>query len=453
MNTKLTSHKKMAARLEQAKTIIQTLRSNKGSTDSQLDDLEEIINEVMEAELAEERVSLAKKVEERTAELSLANAELARAARLKDEFLAHMSYELRTPLNAIFSMSELLIDGIYGEINENQLKAVGHIENGGRHLLSLINDILDLSKIEAGNMKLEPENIIIEDVCHSCIQMVKQIAIKKQVKVLFSSDENVKTLFADERAVKQILVNLLDNAIKFTSSKGKVTLELLGDEINHVVNINVIDTGIGIPKHELDNIFKPFVSIYSSFSRQHEGTGLGLAFVYKLVELHGASIRAKSEVGKGSTFTVSLPWQDRSKVLAQSEDDYIITQKVRHAGAVVLVAEDNETNIIAIQRGLTQYGYKVIVARDGIEAIERAHETLPAIILMDIQMPGMDGLEATKQIRADTDEQLAKTPIIAMTALAMPSDKERFFDAGTNAYFSKPVKIKQLVEEIERQLL
>jgi PAS domain S-box-containing protein len=188
--------------------------------------------------LEKERASLAQRVKERTAELSLANAELARAARLKDEFLANMSHELRTPLTAILSMSDLLNEGIYGKINEEQLKAVGHIEAGGRHLLSLINDILDLSKIEAGKMKLETEVVIIDSVCRSCIQMVKQIAIKKQVSVLFTSDDNVKTLLADERALKQILVNLLYNAVKFTPHKGKVTLELLSDEKNRVVNIS-----------------------------------------------------------------------------------------------------------------------------------------------------------------------------------------------------------------------
>jgi len=408
--------------------------------------------------LEDERASLAQRVKERTAELSLANAELARAARLKDEFLANMSHELRTPLNAILNMSELLTDGIYGEMNEEQLKATGHIRKGGSHLLSLINDILDLSKIAAGKMKLAPEAIIIDGVCRSCIQMVKEIGMKKRVSVRFASDENVKTIFADERAVKQILVNLLYNAVKFTPHKGKVTLELQGDEINRVVNMNVIDTGIGIPEHELDNLFKPFVQIDSRLNRHHEGTGLGLALVYKLAELHGGSVRVKSEVGKGSTFMVSLPWQESDKILSLREDDYVTTKKDikdikdRHAGAVVLMAEDNETNIVAVQSGLTRYGYNVIVTRDGREAIDRAQEIKPAIILMDIQMPGMDGLEATKQIRADTDEQLAKIPIIALTALAMPGDQERCLDAGANVYLSKPVNIKRLVEEIETQL-
>ncbi len=229
-----------------------------------------------------------------------------------------------------------------------------------------------------------------------------------------------------------------------------------GDEINRVANIKVIDTGIGIPEHEWENLFKPFMQIDSSLNRHHEGTGLGLSLVYKLVELHGGSVSIKSEVGKGSTFTVSLPWQESDKVPIISEDDYTTPVKkdikVRNKGAVVLVAEDNEANIVIVESGLTAYGYKVIITRDGGEAIERAHETLPAIILMDIQMPGMDGFEATKQIRADANKQLAKTPIIALTALAMPGDKERCLAAGANVYLSKPVNIKRLVAEIERLL-
>jgi CheY-like chemotaxis protein len=254
------------------------------------------------------------------------------------------------------------------------------------------------------------------------------------------------------------LVNLLNNAVKFTPPpKGKVTLELFGDKINRVANINVIDTGIGIEEHELDNLFKPFTQIDGSLNRQHEGTGLGLALVYKLTELHGGSVNVKSEIGNGSTFTVSLLWQGNSKANVISDDDHVTIVrkdlKVHNKGAVVLVAEDNETNIITVQDGLTAYGYKVITTRDGIEVIERAHEIKPAIILMDIQMQGMDGLEATRQIRADTDEQLAKIPIIALTAIAMPGDKERCLDAGANVYLSKPVNNKRLVGEIEKLLM
>jgi signal transduction histidine kinase/ActR/RegA family two-component response regulator len=397
---------------------------------------------------------LGQRVSERAAALSYANAELARAARLKDEFLANMSHELRTPLNAILTMSEFLHDGLYGEINEEQLKAVKHIEEGGSHLLSLINNILDLSKIEAGKIKLQVETVIVEDVCHSCIQKIKEMAIKKHVAILFASDDNMKTISADERALKQILLNLINNAVKFTPAKGKITLSLQGDEINRVAHFHIIDTGIGIPEDEMKYLFKPFVQLDGGLSRRHEGTGLGLILVYKFTELHGGSVHVESEAGKGSKFTVSLAWQVPSEeVYLRYDEPPTVTKKditVHHASALVLLAEDNETNIVTFQSGLTEYGYKVIVARNGVEALECLQETSPAVILMDIQMPGMDGLEATKQIRAN--KELAKIPIIALTALVMPGDKERCFDAGANAYLSKPVNIKRLVEEIEKQL-
>jgi len=350
-----------------------------------------------------------------------------------------------------------LSDELYGKTNEKQLKAAIYIEKSGHHLLSLITDILDLSKIEAGKMKLKPENLIIEDVCRTCVQMVEKTALQKSVSVRFDSDRKVKTLFADKPAVKQILVNLLNNAVKFTPRNGQVSLELQGDEISRSANIRVMDSGIGIPEQEWDNLFKPFVQIDGGLSRQHDGTGLGLALVYRLVELHGGSVRVESEIGKGSTFTVSLPWQENDKAPTILDDDDTTTAvnkdiKGRDTGAVVLVAEDNESNIVTIQSGLTAYGYQVIAAREGGEAIERALEIKPALIIMDIQMPGMDGLEANKQIRAAADEQLAKTPIIALTALAMPSDKKRCLEAGANVYLTKPINIKRLVTEIEEQL-
>ncbi len=430
--------------------VVKTFWENKPAYLFMLHDITETKKAHIALEI--ERASLAKRVEERTAELSQANAELAQAARLKDEFLANMSHELRTPLNAIITMSDLLKDGIYGEIAPKQSKPLKHIIESSYHLLSLINDILDLSKIEAGKLELQIETIFVEGVCHSILQIIKQLAIKKQIKILFASDDSVKTIFADQRALKQVLVNLLNNAVKFTPQKGKVTLELQGDEINKVANFHVIDTGIGIPENEIERLFKPFVQIDSSLSRPHEGTGLGLALVYKIVELHGGSVNVESQVGKGSKFTVSLPWQESDKILALSQEKSSKASRVvvDHPAALILLAEDNETNIMAIQTGLTGYGYEVIVARNGLEAIERAQENKPALVLMDIQMPGLDGLEATKQIHAK--EQLAKIPIIALTALAMPGDKERCLEAGVNAYLSKPVNVKRLVAEIEKQL-
>jgi len=262
----------------------------------------------IEMELAKERASLAKKIEERTAELSQANKELARASRLKDEFLANMSHEIRTPLNAIIVFSELLLDNLHGRINEKQRESIEHIDKSGKHLLSLINDILDLSKIAAGQIKLNIEPIQIHTLCRDCLQFIRPAANKKRIILLKGDDGCVTTIQADERRLKQILINLLSNAVKFTPEGGKVRLEMTINEQDGVVQFCVVDTGIGIPENDMEQLFQPFVQIDGGLSRHQEGTGLGLILVYKLVELHGGSVKVESEIGKGSTFKVSLPF-------------------------------------------------------------------------------------------------------------------------------------------------
>jgi PAS domain S-box-containing protein len=417
-----------------------------------------------EKALKEERALLAQRVAERTAELSIANAELARAARLKDEFLASMSHELRTPLNAILGMSEALQEQVYGPLNEKQLRSLHTIEGSGRHLLSLINDILDVSKIEAGKLELEVGPVSVQSVCQASLGLIKQTAYKKRLEVSFTFDNAVTTLQADERRLKQILVNLLSNAVKFTPGGGAIGLEVAGDAKGEAAHLIVWDTGIGISKEDMGRLFQPFVQLDSSLSRQHTGTGLGLSLVYRLTEMHGGSVSVESEVGKGSRFTVSLPWQVAEKVERSEES---VEGKGKGAPRVtlpmpniplLLLAEDNEGSINTLTDYLGAKGYRVVVGRDGAEAIERAREERPDLILMDIQMPGMDGLEATRRIRADADPStglrtsLAKVPIIALTALAMPGDRERCLAAGANDYLSKPVSLKKLVEVIEAQL-
>jgi len=417
----------------------------------------------VEAMLAKERTLLAQRVQERTAELSAANAELARAARLKDEFLASMSHELRTPLNAILGMSEALLEQVYGELNEKQLKSLHSIEESGRHLLALINDILDLSKIGAGKMELDLGMVPVESACQSSLRIIKESAQKKQLKVSWSFDGTVTTVQADGRRLKQILVNLLNNAVKFTPEGGLIGLEVRGDVEHQMVHLTVWDTGIGISPQDVGRLFQPFVQLDGSLSRQYGGTGLGLALVYRMVEMHGGSVEVESEVGKGSRFTVSLPWRGEGGVAQGQPDgetrrrqDQEIKVRDQRTGdqkdrgpVTILLAEDNEANINTVSEYLTIKGYQVIAARNGVEALDRARETRPAMIVMDIQMPGMDGLEATRRIRADAD--LNKIPIIAMTALTMPGDRERCLEAGANEYVSKPISLRDLVKMIEEQ--
>ncbi len=454
----------------------------------------------VEAALTMERQTLARRVEERTADLSIANAELARAARLKDEFLASMSHELRTPLTGVLGLSEALQKNVYGELTPRQMHALKSIEESGRHLLSLINDILDLSKIEAGKVELEIRPVSLAGVCNESMLFIRQSAQKKSLKVSTSFASDVSQILADERRLKQILVNLLSNAVKFTPEGGSIGLEMCGHASDHCVEFTVWDTGIGIAEEDMPRLFKPFVQLDSSLSRAYNGTGLGLSLVLRMTELHGGSIAVTSEPGKGSRFSVYLPWNPEDEMLPvtgeENLDDgerlqevvqaYLKAERQRQdsrprlsqpeqpaalqpddslasfqggslppatgglpgSRGVVLLAEDNELTLNTISDFLKSCGFQVSAARNGQEALERAHELQPAVILMDIQMPVLDGLEATRRLRQAQDTQ--HTPVIALTALAMPGDRQRCLDAGANAYLSKPVNLESLVELIQQ---
>lgn len=519
--------------------------------------------------------------------ISLANAELARATRLKDEFLANMSHELRTPLNAILGLSEALQEEVYGSLTDKQRKSMRTIESSGRHLLELINDILDLSKIESGKMQLQTAPVDVHSLCESSLTFVKQLAHQKRIKLSSKISEGLGEIEVDERRIRQVLINLLSNAVKFTPEGGEVCLEIEGNLSSETLQFSVIDTGIGIAPESIDKMFQPFVQLDSSLSRRYAGTGLGLALVRRIVELHGGSIALESELGKGSRFTVTLPWNEatqtvqsvqereeafgelpnihqalivedsetaakqvarylaeigsaafiysqgegavdavkrfdpeviildlllpglsgwevlaqlkanpatqdipvlvvsvmdeRSRALALGASGYLVKpisrqqlqsalsrifseaspKHLAHTALVVmpeqeqhspliLLAEDNEANISTLMDYLQIQEFRVSLARNGIEAVQMAKQQKPDLILMDIQMPEMDGLEATRQIHADAE--LASIPIIALTALAMPGDRERCLAAGAKDYLTKPVNLKTLVNIITQYI-
>lgn len=391
-------------------------------------------------------------VRESQDELRLANAELAKAARLKDEFLANMSHELRTPLNSILIFSESLLEQISGPLNEQQQRWVENIESSGRHLLLLINDILDLSKVEAGQMDLQIERVPLAGLCQASLLFVKEMATKKQLQLTFQLNDHLAQVTADPKRLKQILVNLLSNAVKFTPMGGKVKLEVTVDEAAGVVRYEVEDTGIGIAAADLPRLFQPFTQLDSSLSRHHEGTGLGLALVSRLTALHGGSVTVESELGKASRFTVTLPHQPSARPDKTPPEPNRRVVNERHAaqGTRILLAEDNEVNIAAFSDYLTAKGYDLTVARNGRQALELVAEIRPHLILMDIQMPEMDGLQTMVQLRATPEFRL--TPLIALTALAMPGDRERCLAAGANEYLTKPISPKRLVEVIQTLL-
>lgn len=276
-------------------------------------ELEQRVNE-RTAELAQsnqaletERALLEQRVQARTAELGQANAELVKASRLRDEILAAMSHELRTPLNAILGMAGALQDQTYGPLNEKQIKLACTIEESGQRLLQLINTILDLSESMAGKLKLQIEPVQVETVCRSSLQSIRRAAEGKKQHVSLKLDPAATTVQADGQRLKQILVSLLNNAIKFTPEGGEIGLEAVQSAESPAVQLVVWDTGIGIAQENMEQLFQPFVQLDSTLARRYGGTGLGLALVAWLVQLHGGQIRVESQVGQGSRFVVSLP--------------------------------------------------------------------------------------------------------------------------------------------------
>ena len=423
-----------------------------------------IISDITEIKQAQEKLSeanatLEQRVRERTEELVAANIALDKAARMKDEFLAGMSHELRTPLTSILGFSEALQINAYGELNEKQNKVVKTIEESGRHLLELINDVLDLAKIEAGKLDLQFGPCSLNEICQASIRLTKGVAHQKNQQVQYTPSNDPIKLHADARRLKQVLVNLLSNAVKFTPEDGELGLEVQLNALEQRVHLTVWDKGIGIKPEDVHKLFKPFTQIDSSLAREYSGTGLGLSLVYSLVDAHNGSIEVESEFGKGSRFTITLPWSPQgtagnsetskeNSIMQNGQFDFDTNAKPY----TVMVADDNLMVLQMLTDFLELQQYRVIKARSGMELLEKVEETRPDILLVDIQMPRIDGLETIRRIRALHETSLASIPVIAVTALAMPGDKERCMQAGASEYISKPLKLNELTEMIKRLL-
>jgi CheY-like chemotaxis protein len=315
----------------------------------------------------------------------------------------------------------------------------------------MITDILDMARMGAGKSELDLKPIDLADVAHASMQSIEHEAHKKQLSTSAHIDQGVPPLLADERRVRQMLFNLLSNAVKFTPEGGSVGLEVHGKPDEQSIEMIVWDTGIGISSEDIQWLFQPFVQVDSSLSRRYAGTGLGLALVAKLTELHGGTVDVESELGKGSRFRIRLPWRMPETAPAPcQEPEAEPTQTTPTSGALLLLAEDNELNILTLTDYLESRGYRVIIARSGSEVLDMARQQAPDIVLMDMQMPDLDGLQATRHLRSE--HALAHIPVIAMTALAMPGDRELCLSAGANDYLSKPINFQQLIDVIEANL-
>ena len=463
------------------------------------------------------------------------------------------------------------------------INVCGCPNSSGKHLLNLINDILDLSKIEAGKMELEISSVAIQQLCKDSLSFVKEMAYKKNIAISCDIAQNIDHIGLDERRIRQVLINLLNNAVKFTPEGGKVKLSVNYPEPEKI-EFAISDNGIGIAADQMDKLFHPFVQIDSKLSRRYSGTGLGLSLVRRIVELHGGSIALESKLDRGSCFTVTLPCQttfsSQFDVIASSEDDHpssiqqalivednefaanqlsqyleelgaktlvhpwghgvinvvlemkpdliildillpdlpgwevlielkrnpliknipvvivsiiderpkgfalgaadylvkpinrvqlqqsinrilgipekapatalVIPTHQKNKAPLIVLAEDNEANITTMLSYLEAYGLRMAIARNGLEAVHLIKQCEPDLVLMDIQMPEMDGLEAIRQVRSD--KSFVNLPIIAVTALAMPDDRDRCINAGANEYLTKPVRLKQVKEMIQQYL-
>ncbi|MCB0112613.1 MAG: response regulator, partial [Caldilineaceae bacterium] len=361
---------------------------------------------------------------------------------------------IRTPMNGVVGMADLLAET---DLDDDQQLYADTIRSSGEALLVILNDVLDYSKIESGMFELFPEPFDLERAVHDVALLLQPKAREKGVDLLIDYDMFLPAHYiGDGGRLRQVLTNLAGNAVKFTDT-GFVLIRVVGIEVaagQQKIHIAIEDSGIGIAADQIEQLFQPFVQLDSSYTRQHSGTGLGLSLVRRLSELHGGSVSVDSEVGVGSCFKVSLPWEDDGSSQAEHRSlETVSTLGETQAAAPespksssILIVDDNEINLALLNEYLSHSGYRLTLARSGQECIERFEEDHYDLILMDVQMPGMDGLEATLRIRQTA--RGAHVPIIALTALAMPGDYQRCIDAGMNDYVTKPLPLRKLKKMI-----
>jgi signal transduction histidine kinase/CheY-like chemotaxis protein len=396
------------------------------------------------------------------------NTELERASRMKSEFLANMSHELRTPLNAIIGFSEVLRDGLMGEMTAEQRRFIGDIFSSGKHLLSLINDILDLSKVEAGKMVLDLEPVEVSTLFANSLSIIREKAATRHIRLVVDTAYDLGWLQADARKVKQIVYNLLSNAVKFAIDGGQVTLRaarvpradvaqvpgpwmgrhfaLANDEFAEFLEISVTDHGIGISSEGLEGLFTPFSQIDSSLARKYEGTGLGLAMVKLLAELHGGTVAVESSVGEGSRFTVWLPFRAVEAGALPAADHALITGPpivALPAARTALVVEDDDKSAELIRLQLERQGFAVLRARSAEEALVLAAREQLALITLDIMLPKMDGWEFLSRLK-----QLPALRRIPVVIISMVADRTKGFALGAAAVIQKPISRQELYESL-----
>ena len=382
-------------------------------------------------------------------ELMNAKKQLEELMKVKEQFLANMSHEIRTPMNAIVGFTDLLLKT---PIADEQKQYIDAIKISGENLLVIVNDILDFSKMQAGKISFEKVQFSVSQIMSVTVELMLQKSMEKNNKLSASIGKNVPDrLIGDPTRLNQILLNLVGNAIKFTD-KGeiKIVAELVSETPEEVeLKFLVMDTGIGIPENKLDSIFDAFTQATSDTTRKYGGTGLGLAIVKQLVELHGGHVSVTSKVDAGSTFYFIIKYKKNLHPETNKEpskDENFLAELVE--GLNILLVEDNVLNQVLAKKVLSDWKWNVDIAENGLIAIEKVQAKAYDLILMDIQLPEMDGYEATRYIRTQLPPPKCNTPIMAMTAHAILNEEEKCVTAGMNGYISKPFNQKTLYSKI-----
>ena len=374
-------------------------------------------------------------------------------SRNKDEFLATMSHELRTPLNAILSCTEALREHAYGPLNPEQLDAVGTVRESGKHLLWLINDILDISKIAAGRLELEVATLGVRDVVTSVTEMLRSTAAARGIHIEVDYRTNCPTILGDPVRIKQILLNLMGNAIKFSPNDSRVGVVIRDGGDRNSLAFDVWDSGPGVSSDFATAIFKPFIQAEGTYSRHKPGTGLGLSIARELAVLHGGTVELEAFDRPGAVFTVTLPVGEPTEgelfdFRATGSWDLAPGSDEDNEGSEtpidrVLIAEDTDSSFRHLHDLLVSMGYTVDRASTGVEAVELATQIRPDLVLMDIDMPVMNGLDAIRLLRAGS--ATAGLPIIAVTAMAGVANEQACLSAGADGFLAKPYPLRDLM--------